>query len=79
MSAFLLRKPKKHHTVQTSRSSKVSVLKLKKALRFFLEIQTNTMNTDELEFESDSEVGEDMDLDRIPEDQEEDSDEVTIM
>jgi hypothetical protein len=37
------------------------------------------MNTDELEFESDSEVGEDMDLDRIPEDQEEDSDEVTKM
>ena len=36
------------------------------------------MNTDELEFESDSEVGEDMDLDRIPEDQEEDSDEVSI-
>jgi len=39
------------------------------------EIQTNMMNTDELEFESDSEVGEDMDLDRIPEDHEEDSDE----
>ena len=37
------------------------------------------MNTDELEFESDSEVGEDMNLDRIPEDQEEDSDEVTKM
>lgn len=35
------------------------------------------MNMDELEFESDSEVGEDMDLDKIPEDQEEDSDEVT--
>ena len=35
------------------------------------------MNTDELEFESDSEVGEDMDLDRIPEDHEEDSDEVS--
>ena len=34
------------------------------------------MDMDELEFESDSEVGEDMDLDRIPEDQEEDSDEV---